>query len=272
MIAFQQGVRDDHYEKAKAAARKAMELDSTLPEAQIRAADIRFYDEWDWSQCDGMFRHAAEQAFGSSDVQFHYGICLEVLGRYEEALHYLEKARSIDPLSTLLNESVGRLMVRTGHTREAIEYLKKARDLDPTDPSVYATLEWLYRKDGRGTEAVDAYIAQQELRGASPEQISALTNAYRTGGMAAFEEQRRTFLRTRLKGLLHQSNQKGVSPLTIASLYASLGDFDQAFRWLDRAYNERIPPLVWLRSGIAWEPLHNDPRYQSLMKKMKMPD
>jgi tetratricopeptide (TPR) repeat protein len=119
-----------------------MELDPTLPEAQIREADLKFYWDWDWSQCDGPFRRAAQEAIESSDVQTHYALCLEVLGRFNEALPHMENARKIDPLSTMLNLALGRLLVRTGQVQKGLEYLYKAKDLDPNDPAIYEQLAW----------------------------------------------------------------------------------------------------------------------------------
>lgn len=86
MLAFRAEARNEHLQAAIAAAKKALELDPTLPEAQIGDADLRFYWYWDWNQCSGAFRSAAEKYPNSGHVQLHYGLCLFVLGRYDEAL------------------------------------------------------------------------------------------------------------------------------------------------------------------------------------------
>jgi len=187
MIAFTQGVRGDHLAQASASARKAMELDPTLPEAQIREADPRFYWNWDWSQCDGPFRWAAQVAIESMDVQHHYALCLEVLGRFNEALPYMENARKIDPLSPRLNIDLGRLLARTGQLQKGLEYLSKATNLDSNNPAVYERLAWTYDKQSRQVEAVEARIMAGRLRGDLPEHTEeALMNAFRTGGIMPF--------------------------------------------------------------------------------------
>jgi len=187
MIAFTQGVRGDHLAQALASARKAMELDPTLPEAQIREADPKFYWNWDWSQCDGPFRWAAQVAIESMDVQHHYALCLEVLGRFNEALPYMENARKIDPLSPRLNIDLGWLLARTGQLQKGLEYLNKARDLDSNNAGVYETLAWTYDKQSRQVEAVEARIMAGRLRGDLPEHTEeALMNAFRTGGIMPF--------------------------------------------------------------------------------------
>ena len=260
----------DHYVQALAAARKATELDPTLPEAQIREADLKFYWDWDWPQCEGQFARSAQQASGSSDVQGHYGLCLEVLGRYGEALPYMENARRIDPLSLLVNKSLGRLLVRNGQIQKGLEYLNKAKDLDPSDASVYDILAWIHEQQNQPSEAIEARIRAGRLRGDLPEDSEAkLAYAFRTGGMAAFEQEYRKFLKIRIAALQHRAD---TSLLSMAVLYVKTGDFDEAFRCLDEAYEQRLPMLVWLKSGIAWEPLRKDPRYQALLRRMKMPE
>ena len=270
MIAFTQGVRGDHLAQALASARKVMELDPTLPEAQIREADPKFYWDWDWSQCDGPFRRAAQAAIESMDVQYHYALCLEVLGRFNEALPYMENARKLDPLSPRLNIDLGRLLARTGQIQKGLEYLNKARDLEPNNPAVYETLAWTYDKQSRQAEAVEARIMAGRLRGDLPARTEeALMNAFRTGGITAFQHERSKFLKVRIETLKRQPD---VPPLNIAAMYVRSGEFDQAFRWLDQACDQRVPMLVWLKSGTGWEPLRDEPRYRALLKKMNMPE
>jgi hypothetical protein len=102
-----------------------------------------------------------------------------------------------------------------------------------------------------------------------PENTEELAHAFRAGGITAFQQQQRKFLKVRLEKLMHQPD---VSPLNVARLYTKSGDFYEAFRWLDKAYDQRVPMLVWVKSGIAWEHLRNDPRYHSLLRKMNLPE
>ena len=270
MVAFLRPPDHASYVQAMASARKAMELDPSLPEAQIREADLKFYWNWDWPQCEGPFRRAALEANGSPDVQSHYGLCLEVLGRYKEALPYMENARRSDPLSTLVNKALGRLLARSGQTEEALEYLNKAKDLDPNDSGVYDTLAWIDEQQNQSSKAIEARIRAGRLRGDLPENSEEeLTNAFRIGGITAFEQEHKKLLKLRIDALKHQAN---TSPVAVAALYVKTGDFDEAFRWLDKAYEQQLPSLVWLKSGLAWQPLRTDSRYQVLLRRMRMPE
>ncbi len=271
MIAFLDPSDSTHFGQAQAAARKAMEIDPTLPEAQIREADLKLYWGWDWSQCDGPMRQAAQEGTGSSDAQSHYALCLEVLGRYQEALPYAENARRIDPLSGPGNRTLGRLLARNGQAEKGLEYLYKAKDLDPNNAATYEILAWSYDKQNRQREAVEARIRAGRLRDDLPEgSEEALTNAFNAGGIAAFEQEQRKFLRKRIESLKQQPD---TPPLRLAALYVKTGDFNEAFYWLEKGFQQQHTPiLVWLKSGIAWEPLRKDPRYHALLSKMKMPE
>lgn len=269
MIAYFHPSNSSHYEQARASARKAAELDPDLPETRIRDADLKFYWDWDWKQCEGAFRRAALEAPGSSDVQSHYATCLEVLGRYREALAYMQNAHRIDPLSTMTNTALGRLLARNGQTSKSFEYLNKARDLDPNNAYAYELLAWIYGHQNQQERAVEMQIKVGRLDGSLPEgSEKSLMTAFRNGGIAGFQLERSKFLK---KHIERTQNDPDTSPVGIATLCVRSGDFDEAFRWLNKAYEQHSPLLVWLKSGIAWEPLRNDPRYQTLLSKMKMP-
>jgi TolB-like protein/DNA-binding winged helix-turn-helix (wHTH) protein len=272
MLAFMSGDRGDHFLKAKDAANKAFELDSSLPEARIGSADMLFYYEWDWTQCEGPFRQTAEKYPNSVEVQYHYGLCLFVLGRYDDALQYLERARRVDPLSPLINRVIGWLLGRMDRSQEAINQLLRARDLEPSNPVTYSLLSWAYERVGMEPESVTAYITSRKLAGDPEADIERLTHAYGNGGKRAFDVERRAILKLKLDSLLQKEKRESVKPLTIASLCASIGNADLAFHYLDRTYAERDPRLTWIKSGIQWEPLRADPRFHELVRRMGLPE
>ena len=272
MLAFMAGDRGDHFRRAKDAANKASELDSTLPEARIGTADMLFYYEWDWTQCDGPFRQTAEKYPNSVEVQYHYGLCLFVFGRYDDALQYLERARRVDPLSPQINRVIGWLLGRMGRNQEAIDQLLRARDLEPSNPMTYSLLSWAYEQVGKESESVTAYISSRKLAGDPEAEIERLTRTYSSGGKRAFVDERRAILKLKLDNLLQKEKRELVKPLTIASLCASIGNADLAFHYLDRTYAERDPRLTWIKSGIQWEPLRDDPRFHALVRRMGLPE
>ncbi len=272
MLAFEAGARNGHFEAAKAAAAKALELDPTLPEAQIGDADLRFYWEWDWTQCEGAFRRTAEKYPNSAHVQYHYGLCLFVFGRYDEALRYMERARLVDPLSSRVNCGMGWLLGMMGRPQQAIDRLRKAVDMDPENATGYRFLSWAYDKAGMESNFIEADLQWRKLAGDSQSDIGRLEAAYREAGRPAFDQQRRKILKSRLESIQKKSLTELPGPISLAAEYAAIGDADAAFYYLDQAYSDRNPRLPWIKSSIAWEPLHNDPRYHNLIRRMNLPD
>lgn len=272
MLAFEAEARDEHFKAAIAAATKALELDPMLPEAQIGNADLRFYWEWDWSQCEGAFRKAAEAYPNSAHVQYHYGLCLFVFGRYDEALRYMEQARLGDPLSPRINRGMGWVLGMMGRPQQAIDRIRKAVDMDPENAGGYRLLSWAYEKAGAESESVAAELQWRKLAGYSDSDIAKLETAYREAGQPGLEQQRRRILKTRLDSIGKKPKADLPSPIALAAQYAAIGDNDSAFHYLEQAYSERSPRLVWIKSSIDWEPLHNDQRYRSLIRRMNLPD
>jgi TolB-like protein len=272
MLAFDAEARDEHFVAAKAAAAKALELDPTLPEAQIGDADLRFYWDWDWTQCEGAFRATAEKYPNSAHVQYHYGLCLFVFGRYDEALRYLERARLIDPLSPRINRTIGWLLGMTGRWPQAIDRIRQAVDMEPENAAGYQLLWWAFDKAGMESDCVAAYVQWRKLAGDSQADIDILQGAYRDAGRVGFEQLRRKILKARLESARKTALSARKTALTklpgavvMAARYAAIGDHEQA-------YVERNPRLTWIKSSLDWEPLRSDPRYQSLVRRMDLPD
>ncbi|HEV2468191.1 MAG TPA: winged helix-turn-helix domain-containing protein [Candidatus Sulfotelmatobacter sp.] len=269
MLAFHAEERGEHFEAAKAASAKALELDPTLAEAQIGDADLRFYWDWDWTQCDGAFRLAAEKYPNSAQVQYHYGLCLFVLGRHAEALRYLDRARLVDPLSPQINRSIGWLLGMMGRPQEAMDRLRQAIDIDPDNAGGYRLLSWAYDKAGMESQAVAAYIQGRKLAGDSESEIGSLQKAYDRGKRPAFDKQRSEILKAK-QSLKKNGTKDSSGYLALAAMYADIGDANSAFEYLEKAYLERNPRLVWIKSSLDWEPLRNDPRYHALIRKMNL--
>ncbi len=272
LLAFVAEGRGEQFQMAEAAFSKAFELDSSVPEAQVGIADLRLYWDWDWSQCEGAFRQAAEKYPNSVHVQYHYGLCHLIFGRYDEALPYLENARRIDPLSPMIILSIARVLGAEGRYEQAIEQLLKVRDLEPGKPAAYSLLAWVYERMGKEAESAQAYITAQRLAGAAEAEIQTLDRAYRAGGKQAFERQRQTILKAKLNLLIEKEKRGAARPVLLAERSASIGDADLAFRYLENAYVQRSPRLVWIKTSIPFEPLHNDPRFHSLIKRMGLAD
>jgi TolB-like protein/Tfp pilus assembly protein PilF len=255
---------DEGLPKARAAATKALQLDPTLAEAHMYMADETFAYHWNWSRGEAGYRHAVELDPGSADVVRHLAVALHALGRYDEAIPVMERARRLDPLSPALSRSVGDLYHSARQHESAIHHYRKTIELDPSGAGAYARLGAVYEDLRRDKEALEAYLDSRSRAGDSPEQIQALRAAYRDAGILGYH-------RKRLEHLKAAAAKSHVSAVTLASAHARAGENGPALDWLDEAYERRNGRLFWLRADPAWDTLRREPRFQALMARMNFP-
>jgi TolB-like protein/Tfp pilus assembly protein PilF len=254
----------DRLERARAAARRGLELDPTLAEAHIYFADEKFYLDWDWAGGEAGYRRAAELDPGSADAVLHHALCLNALGRFQEAFAVMERACQLDPLSPWVNGAHINLLHDAHQDDQAIEQSRRTIELDPNDAGNYLRLGGVYEEQGRQEEAGAAYLKALSLPGASPQQVQACRDAYKAEGL-------RGYWRRRLEYLKATAEPEHVSPVTFANVNVRLGQKDQALKWLEQAYQERSPQLAWLKVARMWDPLRSDPRFQDLLRRMNFP-
>jgi TolB-like protein/Tfp pilus assembly protein PilF len=254
----------ENRQRALAAARRALELDDRLAEAHVVLADDMFYFDWQWSRGEAEFRRAMEMDPGSVDAVMHYARCPELLGRYDEAIPVMERARQLDPLSPLVNLFLGTSLHKAHQDERAIEQFRKTIELEPNDADAYGSLGDVYESLGRYEEAVAAYLKERSLSGDAAEGVQALRDAYRAGGI-------RTYWRKALGQTKERAKREHVSPVTFASIYTHLGEKEQAVEWLEKAYQQHTPALYQLKESRTWDSLRSDPRYQALLRRMNFP-
>jgi TolB-like protein/Tfp pilus assembly protein PilF len=254
----------ENRQRALAAARKALELNDRLAEAHVVLADDIFYFDWQWSRGEAEFRRAVEMDPGSVDAVMHYAICLEVVGRYDEAIAVMERANQLDPLSPVVNTFLGGAMYAGHQDDRAIEQFRKTTELEPTDARAYGSLGDVYESLGRHEEAVAAYLKERSLSGDAAEGVQALRDAYRAGGI-------RGYWRKYLEHQRETAKREHVSPVTFASIYTHLGEKEQAVECLEKAYQQHTPALYQLKESRTWDSLRSEPRFQNLLRLMNFP-
>ncbi len=253
----------DTLTRAKSAALKAIQLDDTLAEPHVSLAFIAETHEWDWATAEREYKHALELNPGDARAHHWYAGYLMYVGRFEDGISEAKRARDLDPLSLPVNNALaGRLLV-AGRVDEALEQLQKTLDMDPHFAPAHQTLGWAYLNKGKHQEAIQEFQQAMQLSGTNDADLMQdLGFAYAAGGKP---EQARKIL-AKLKKL----HQQGLVPsASIAILYGALGRLDEAFVWLDKAYNERDPELTYLNvPGRRFEPLRHDPRFQQLVHRI----
>jgi TolB-like protein/DNA-binding winged helix-turn-helix (wHTH) protein/Flp pilus assembly protein TadD len=256
----------DALSRAKAAALKAIKLDDTLAEPHASLAFIAETHEWDWATAEREYRRALE--LNPSDARTHhwYAGYLMYMGRFEDGISEARRARDLDPLSLPLNNALaGRLLVASRYD-EALAQVQKTLELDPNFAPAHQTLGWAYLHRGKREEAILEFRKALQLSGTDDtDLVLDLGFAYATAGNG--QEARRILAK------LKKLHERGLVPSgSIAILYGALGELDEAFAWLEKAYEERDPQLTYLTvPGRRFDPLRRDPRFQQLVHRIGLP-
>jgi serine/threonine protein kinase/tetratricopeptide (TPR) repeat protein len=250
------------YPKAKAAALKALELDSKLAEAHNSLAAIMQDYDWDFVGAEKEFKVAIGLAQGYATAHHWYAFLLSALGRHEEAIREIKIARDLDPLSPRISANVGLILYFSRRYGPAIEGLDKAIEVDPNRSTPYGYLGWVYEAMGEYEEAVKSYLRSIELSKISKDRSINLAGCYALMGKR--EEARKI-----LNNAIEDSKGNYYSPEGISEVFAVLGEKDQTFAWLEKAFRERDPGLISnLKNGHRFDPIRSDPRYAVLLRKV----
>jgi TolB-like protein/Tfp pilus assembly protein PilF len=247
--------------RAEAAALRALQLDDTLAEAHSSMAPLR-QNKWDWAGAEREYKRAFELNPGYATGHHWYALHLVALGRVEEAIEEAKRALQLDPLSISINRDLALIFLYARQPGRAIEQYEKTIELDPTFALAHQGLGRAYLLKGMHQEAIQ-HIRRAQLLGDSVAISSALAHAHAVAGNT---DQARTILQK----LLEQSARTYVPPTSVAVIYAGLGDNEQALAWLDKAYAVRDDGLMMVKIHPIFDGLHQDPRFQGLLRRMNL--
>lgn len=251
--------------QAKSAAQKALTIDPTLVEAHTSVAFARFYFDWDWAGAETQFRRAIELNPNYSVAHQWYALLLAAVGRRGEALAEAKKGQELDPVSQTTNAIMGRILYYAGQPQEAIDRLRRTVELNPDSVAAHVLLGLAYERNSDFEDAIAAFQTAAALSKRTHSlTLGLLGQAYATTG------NRRDATRI-LAEVDALSKHAYVSPLTIALIHAGLRNNDEAFRWLEKAYEERSVWLVHLRDEPVFDTLRLDPRFADLVRRVGLP-
>lgn len=267
MLGFRGGFPSkDALSGAKKAALRAIELDDALAEPHASLAFIAETYEWDWPTAEREYKQALELNPSYAQAHNWNGGYLTYTGRFNEGIAEAMRARELDPLSLPLNNALAGRLLAGGRNDEALRQVQKTLELDDHFAPAHQTLGWIYLHSGKQNEAIREFQNALELSGASDTDIQLdLGFAYAVSGKP--EEARRILLK------LEQMQQQGVVPsASVAILYGALGESNEAFAWLEKAYQERDPQLTYLTAGRRFEPMRKDPRFRQFVRRVGLPN
>jgi serine/threonine protein kinase len=248
-------------------AEKALIIDRNDSDAILSIADVKFNYEWDWPGAETAYQQAI--AFNPNNARAYdwYAISLSSLGRKEEALLMSQKSLELAPLSIGPYYNGIIINVDAGLFEEAEALMNKVKELFPQHPVSFGIKGYVCMARGNYQEALELYQSQLTTE-LSPgmKDLARTRLAYVLARIGNEKESREM-----LDFLINKSPEHYVSPLWIALVYLALDEKDQAFSWLDRAYIERsddLPRLI--KTSFLFSEIRPDPRFQDLLKKMKL--
>jgi tetratricopeptide (TPR) repeat protein len=248
------------FQKARAAAQKALELDSALGEGCASLAHVRLHD-WDWTDLDNDFQRALDLNPGHAIAYYWYSEYLMAMGRPDESIAMVKTAHRMDALSSLLSATLGMILYLARRYDESIEYLQKALELDADYFLLHFRLGLVYLQTQLGREAIEAMKRAVALSGGSTETLTGLAQAYGAAGM-------RDDMQKIVDDLNEQARHRYVSAYNMSRAHAAAGDAELAFGWLDRAYRERNPDLIEVRAEPVFDRIRQDPRFGDLLRQV----
>jgi len=251
--------------KARAAAKRALEIDPTLAEAETSLATAKFNYDWDWSGAADGFKHAIQLDPGYATAYQRYSLYLIAVGRFDESFEQIKKARDLDPLSISINSSFGWRLYLARQYDRSIAQLQDTLEMDPSYEWAHLILGQAFEQKGEFNPALAELHKALEISHNSPLMISALAHAYALSGNRV-EAQK---LLTELEAL---SKNQYVSPYYVAVVNLGLGKNELAINWLEKAYADRSNGLVFLRVEPELDPLRADPRFIALQNKLNFPN
>ena len=248
------------FQKARAAAQKALEIDSALGEGCASLAHVRLHD-WDWTGLDEDFRRALELNPGHAIAYYWYSEYLMAMGRSDESIAMVKTAHQMDPLSSLLSASLGMILYLARRYDESIAYLRKSLEIDADHFLLHFRLGLVYLQEGLQREAIDEMKCAVTLSGRSTETLTGLAQAYGAAGM-------RDDMQNAVDELNEQARHRYVSAYNMSRVYAASGDTELAFASLERAYQERNPDLIEVRAEPVFDRIREDPRFADLLRRV----
>lgn len=257
------GVPDDETEySAKDLARKALALDDTLAEAHASLAYYLSAVDWNWTEAEVEFRRAVELNPNYATAHHWYAYHLASVGRLDEALTEIKHAQDLDPDSLSIKTDVGHIFYLGQHNIYASAQFVKVLALEPNFADAHFRLGQAFlQKDMFG-----AALAEFQKAGALGKDVKGwLAYTYAVSGR-----------RDKTQPILHELKEgvrKGElrAETAIARIHAALGEPDEAFAWLQQAWQQRDGELALVKIDPTFESLHSDPRFVELLRRMSLP-
>lgn len=251
-------------QKAKFVALKALKVDPLLVDAHLTLAQVNLRYDWDFKSAETEFKRAIGLNPKHATAHLRYAEFLALMGRQQEALSQLNRARELDPRSPPINQAFGTLAYYQREYTDAIEHLRQVIQLNKDFAPAHTSLGLAYEQKGLTQDAVMEFLRARFLTHDNQENLTALKQAFASGG-------REVFWQTYLSQLIAESKERYVPASLIAAVQTRLGESEKAFAALDQAMTEKDGGLVELKVEPVFEPLRAQTKFNELLRRVGLP-
>ena len=258
---YSNSLPDEVFPKAKAAVARALELDGQLAEAHGALAYIRTYYDWDWRDAAREFELALARDPNNASLRHRYSRYLSSVGRTDEALVHMQRARELDPLSLIIQANVGVIHYFGRHFDETLRQLQELAAAEPDFPVAHWGMGLAREQMGDMDGAIVSFKKASELTKRGTNFLASLGRAYAVSGKP--DEARKI-----LQELATRAKQRYVPSYQVALVHAGLGDREKAFESLEKAFEERSTLLTYLKMDPRFDSLRSDARFHAMLRRL----
>lgn len=242
------------------AAEKADAIDPGLPETQIAKAKISYYLDWDWAAADAEIKKARKRDPANAQAIFWEANVADVLGHSEDALRLRQQAIALDPLSPPEYFWLGRTYLKLGRPADAEANFRKSLDLNPNGPYLHWNIALALLLRGEHAAA----LAEMQRETVAATRLMGFALIYHAMGRGAESD-------AALREMENVAASE-LNPFWFAAVHAYRGEIDQAFSWLNRAYQAHDFYLIDMKGFPLLKNLEPDSRYRAFLRKMNLPE
>ncbi len=253
------------YRKGSEAIHKALELDESIGEAHVEQGYLEWQYGWDWHDAEKEIRHGVE--INPRDVSGHETLAwfLAWSRRSDEALAEVQKIGELDPVFPNLFTDYAGIYYHQRNYKSLVEAARKSIGADPNAWSAHYFLAVGYEGLNQLPEAVAEYERAVDLSQRDTDTLAGLAHVCARSDRAAESK-------SILIEMQRRSKENYISPYMIAVVYAALGDKDNAFQYLEKAYEQRSPDLAYfVKADLRMDALRRDPRFQKVVDRVSPP-
>lgn len=245
------------FPKSKEAALNALRIDERLAEAHAALGHIKVQFDYDWAGAEREYKLAIGLNPNYANARHFYGIYLLAMGRFDEGLASMKRARELEPFALFIHTNVAVAYYQARRYDEAIDEAKKVLDMNPNLDLARSLLGQAYLRKGMYEEAIGEF---QKRKTPGTGGVG-LGQAYALSG-------RRSEALKEIEKLKALMKERYIAPHTVALIYASLGDKDNALEWLEKAFEDRSTMMIWIKVDPPLDGLRHEPRFREIVKRM----